>query len=89
LEVYKLPYNEKRPAVCLDGANRQLTGETRAPRPAQPGQAALHDYEYARNGAANLFMMFEPLAQRREVKVTERRTVQDFARCLRYPAAVL
>jgi hypothetical protein len=88
LEAYKLPYNEKRPVACLDETNRQLTGETRAPRPAQTGQAALQDYEYARNGVANLFMMFEPLAQRREVQVTERRATRGFAHCLRYLATV-
>ena len=83
LDVYKRPYDEKRPVVCFDGTNRQLIGETREPRPVQPGQAALYDYEYARNGVGNLFMMFEPLAARREVTVTERRTRQDFAHCLR------
>jgi hypothetical protein len=83
LEVYKLPYDEKRPVVCLDETNRQLIGETQTPRPVQPGQPALHDYEYVRNGVANCFMMFEPLAARREVHVTEQRTAQDFARCLR------
>ena len=83
LEVYKLPYDEKRPVVCLDETNRQLIEETRTPRPFRPGQAALYDYEYARNGVANLFMMFEPLAHRREVAATERRTAQDFAHCLR------
>jgi len=83
LEVYKRPYDEKRPVVCLDETNRQLIGETREPRPAQPGRAAQYDYEYARNGVANLFMMFEPLAGRREVKATERRTGNDFAHCLR------
>jgi len=89
LEVYKRPYDEKRPVVCLDETNRQLIGETREPRPSQPGQAALYDYEYARNGVANLFMMFEPLAGGREVMVTERRTQKDFARCLRYLAEEL
>jgi len=83
LEVYKRPYNEKRPVVCFDETNRQLIGETRTPLPVQPGQVALHDYEYVRNGVGNLFMMFEPLGQRREVKVTERRTINDFAECLR------
>ena len=93
LEVYQRPYDEKRPVVCLDEAARQLIGETREPRPLQPGQPAQYDYEYARNGVGNLFMMFEPLAHRREVAVTERRTAQDFARCLRdladvqYPGA--
>ena len=89
LEVYKLPYNEKRPVVCLDETNRQLIEEVQTPRPVQPGQAALYDYEYSRNGAANLFMIFEPLGKHREVKVTERRTLQDFAYCLQYIACVL
>ena len=66
--------------------------ETRAPLPAAPGQAARIDYEYERNGTANLFMVFEPLAGRRRVKVTDRRTKQDFALVMRelvdsYPAA--
>ena len=83
LEVYKLPYDEKRPVICLDETNRQRIGEIQEPRPLKPGQTALYDYEYVRNGVANLFMMFEPLAGRREVKVTERRTAKDFACCLR------
>jgi len=83
LEVYKRPYDEKEPVVCLDEANRQLVDEILSPRPVQKGQAALHDYEYVRNGVANLFMMFEPLVGRREVKVTERRTGKDFAGCLK------
>jgi hypothetical protein len=88
LEVYKRPYDEKHPVVCIDETNRQLIGETRLPRPVQPGQPALHDYEYVRNGVANLFMMFEPLKGRREVKVTERRTAQDFAHFLRDVALI-
>ena len=83
LEVYKRPYNAKRPVVCFDETNRQLIEETRTPRPVQPQKAVLYDYEYIRNGVANLFMIFEPLAKRREVAVTERRTMQDFAHCLR------
>jgi hypothetical protein len=86
LEVYKRPYDEKRPVVCLDETNRQLIGEILTPRPVKPEQAALYDYEYVRNGVGNLFMMFEPLAAQREVKVTERRTQKDFAFCLRYLA---
>ena len=86
LDVYKRPYDEKEPVVCIDETNRQLIKEIEAPRPVQPGQAALHDYEYERNGTANLFMMFEPLAGRREVMVTERRTMTDFACCLQYLA---
>jgi hypothetical protein len=89
LEVYKLPYDEKRPVVCFDETSRQLIEETQAPRPVQPGQAALHDFEYIRNGVANLFMIFEPLANRREVILTAKRTMQDFARCLWYLAMVM
>jgi hypothetical protein len=82
LEVYKRPYNEKRPVVCIDETNRQLIEEILSPRPVRPGQTALHDYEYVRNGVANLFMMFEPLAKRRQVAVTQQRTSKDFAHCL-------
>jgi hypothetical protein len=69
--------------VCLDETNRQLIQEITAPLPLQPGQAALYDYEYVRNGVANLFMMFEPHTGQREVKVTGRRTAEDFSNCLR------
>ena len=65
MEVYQLPYDEKRPVLCIDETNRQLIGETREPRPAAQGRPALHDYEYVRNGVANLFMGFEPLGKRR------------------------
>jgi hypothetical protein len=47
--------------VCLDETSKQLIVETRAPIPAKPGQPARHDYEYERNGVANLSMMFAPL----------------------------
>jgi len=83
VEVYTRPYDDTHPVVCLDETNRQLIEETQQPRPVQPGQPALYDYEYVRNGVANLFMMFEPLKGRREVKVTEQRTGKDFARCLK------
>ena len=88
MEVYKLPYNEKRPVVCIDETNRQLIEETRTPRPVRPGNVALYDFEYARNGVANLFMMFEPLAYWRTVIVTKQRTMQDFSHCLRYLADI-
>jgi hypothetical protein len=89
LEVYKLPYDEKYPVVCVDETNRQLIGETQTPRPVQPGQPALIDYEYVRNGVGNIFMIFEPLAHRREVVVTKQRTALDFAQCLWHIAMVL
>ncbi len=83
LEVYTRPLDPKRPQVCMDEVSKQLVGETRAPIPAAPGQPERCDYEYVRNGVANLFMFFEPLAGRREVKVTERRTMVDWAAAIR------
>jgi hypothetical protein len=82
---YPIPH---RPVVCLDKTNRQLIGETRKPLPVKPGQPAIHDYEYVHNGVADLFMMFEPLVGRREVKVTGSRTRQDFAAYLKDLAGI-
>jgi hypothetical protein len=84
LEVYHRPYDEKRPLVCLDEASRQLIGEIVEPIPAQPGQPERIDYEYVRNGTANLFMIFEPLLGWRYVEVTERLTGKDLADVLRW-----
>jgi len=83
LDVYKRPYDPKRPMVCLDETSKQLIAETRTPMSVSPGQPARYDYEYKRNGVANLFMIFEPLAGRRHVKVTRRRTKKDWAQCVR------
>jgi len=83
LDVYKRPYDPKRPNVCLDETSKQLIGETRIPVPACPGQPARYDYEYKRNGVANMFMIFEPLIGKRHVKVTQRRTKIDWAYCVR------
>jgi len=83
LDVYKRPYDPKYPQVCLDETSKQLIGETRLPIPAAPGRQARYDHEYRRKGVANLFMIFEPLAGKRRVKVTERRTRKDWAECVR------
>jgi hypothetical protein len=83
LDVYKRPYDPLRPVVCLDETNRQLIGEAAEPLPASPGRPRVYDYEYVRNGVADIFMMFEPLAARRHTAVTETRAKADFARCLR------
>ena len=83
LEVYKRPYDPTRPVVCLDETSKQLIGEVATPVPAAPGQVAHYDYEYVRNGVANLFMISEPLAGQRDVDVTDRRTKKDYAECLR------
>ena len=84
LEVYHRPCDERRPVVCLDEVPVQLVGETRVPLPARPGQPARYDYEYVRNGTANLFMIFEPLIGWRAVQATGRRTAKDFAAVLRW-----
>jgi hypothetical protein len=84
LEVYHRPYDEQRPLVCIDEASKQLVGETVRPLPPQPGQPERFDYEYVRNGTANLFMISEPLLGWRAVQITERRTAKDFAEVLRW-----
>ena len=83
LEVYQRPHDPHRPVVCLDETSKQLTAETRVPIAAKPGQPGRHDYEYRRNGTANLFMMFAPLEGWRHVKVTDRHTAVDYAQVLK------
>lgn len=83
LEVYQRPRDPQRPLVCLDEQSKQLIRETRAPIPAAPGRPERIDYEYERNGTANLFMLFAPLEGWRHVEVTERRTKTDFAEVIR------
>lgn len=79
LEVYTRPHDPARPVVCLDELSKQLVAETRVPLPAEPGQPERVDYEYERCGTANLFLTGEPLAGRRHITATERRTAVDFA----------
>jgi hypothetical protein len=86
LDVYHRPYDEKRPVIALDESSKQLIGETVQPLPAEPGQPERFDYEYVRNGTANLFMISEPLLGWRAVQVTERRTAKDFAEVVRWLA---
>lgn len=83
LAVYTRPRDPARPLVCLDETSKQLIAETRNPVPMKPGQPARFDYEYERNGTANLFMPFAPLEGWRHVKVTERRTAVDYAHVLK------
>lgn len=83
LEVYQRPHNPDRPVVCLDETTKQLIKETRVPIQPRPGQLARHDYEYERNGTANLFMLFAPLEGWRHVEVTDRHAACDYARVLR------
>ena len=84
LDVYHRPYDEERPLICLDEASKQLVGEVIEPIPAEPGQPERYDYEYTRNGTANLFMISAPLLGWRAVHVTERRTAVDFAEVVRW-----
>ena len=79
LELYAEPYDPARPVVCFDEASKELRGQVAEPVPAEPGRTAKEDYEYTREGTANVFIAVEPLAGRREVAVTERRTAADFA----------
>ena len=85
LDVYTRPYDPRRPQVCLDEASKQLLGDVRVPLPAtparngKPGRPARVDSEYERHGTAALFMVNEPLAGRRHVRVRTRRTAVDWA----------
>jgi hypothetical protein len=79
LELYAEPYDPKRPVVCFDEASKELRGHVAVPVPPAPGVPAKEDYEYTRHGTANLFVVTEPLAGKRQVAVTDRRTIPDFA----------
>jgi len=83
LDVYKRPYDPRQPQICLDETSKQLIEEVRPVIAATPGQPERHDYEYKRNGVANLFMMVEPLRGRCHVTVTPRRTKTDWAEEIR------
>jgi hypothetical protein len=83
LEVYTRPYDERFPQVCLDEKSKQLVGEVREPLAVSPGRPARYDYEYEREGTANLFIVSAPLAGWRHISVTERRTKLDWAHCIK------
>ena len=83
LDVYKRPYDPRFPVVCMDESPKQLIGETRIPLPVRPGRPERHDYEYERCGVCNIFLASEPLAGKRFVQVTERRTKTDWAQFIR------
>ena len=93
LDLYEAPPDPKRPKVCFDELPYQIVAETRTAIPAQParegtpgrpGRPARVDYEYRRNGTANLFMSFDPDRGWRHVSVTARRTKRDFAHEMRH-----
>ncbi len=95
LDLYAEAPDLRRPVVCFDESPTQLIGEVRQPVPAAPGQPERYDCEYRRNGTANLFVFLDAHRPWRHVKVTDRRTAQDFALCMRdladthYPQAEL
>lgn len=83
LEVYTRPLDPSRPLVCMDEMPKQLLADLQEPIPALPGQPERYDYEYKRQGVADLFMFFEPLQGQRQVKTTDTRTRQDWATAMR------
>lgn len=83
LEVYKRPYDEAQPLICMDESSKQQIKDTRTPIPAKPGTVARYDTEYERNGVSNIFMFFEPLQGKRFVEVTDQRTAIDWAHQIR------
>lgn len=95
LDLYAEPYDPQRPQVCFDESPVQLVSETRSSLPVRPGRIACYDYEYKREGTANLFLFVQPLLGWRQVNVTARRTKQDFARQMKllvdvyFPEAIL
>lgn len=84
LDVYKRPYDEKNPWICFDESCKQLVKETQNPISPEPGQLERYDYQYERNGVANLFIFFEPLTGWRHVEVTDQRTAIDYAHQMKY-----
>jgi hypothetical protein len=87
LDVYQRPYDPQKPVVCIDETNKQMIKETRIP--CAPGQPEKVDSEYERNGVADVFMIFEPLAGKRETIVTETRSAIDFADALKFTSDVM
>jgi hypothetical protein len=79
LDLYAEPYDPRKPIVNLDEKPKQLLGEKRMAIPIKPGSPEKYDYEYVRNGAANIFMAVEFKAGKRVTQVTRRRTMEDFA----------
>ncbi len=86
LDVYKTPYNRLYPVVCMDESPKQLIKQTRIPIARKPGQDAKEDYEYSREGVANIFMANEPLKGKRYIRIKKSKTKKDWAYFIRYIA---
>ena len=93
LNRYAQPFDPEYPMICMDEASRQLIGQVVSPLAPQPGQPALQDFGYVRNGVCNLFSSVNIRIGWRRVIVTERRTKQEWAQAIRtlidveFPAA--
>ena len=84
LDLYAQPYDPQRPVVCFDETSTQLLADVTEPLPAKPGRPRREDYEYERAGTRNLFLTCEPRRGWRHVAITRQRTMQDFARQMRW-----
>lgn len=87
LDIYERPYDPDYPVVCFDERPCQLLGDVLMPIPMKPGRVERQDYEYKRNGTCVVLMAVEPLAGRRVITVTERRTKKDYAEFMKALAA--
>jgi transposase len=83
LAVYQRPYDPKRPVVCMDESSKQLLADIQTVLPMEPGKVQRYDYEYERQGVANLFMFFAPLENKRRIKATDRRCRRDWAEAMK------
>ena len=83
LDLYLEPYDSRFPVVGIDEKPKQLIGDSRKPIPIQPGKPEKYDYEYVRNGNANIFVCVEPKHGKRITKVTKQRTKKDFAKFMK------
>jgi transposase len=83
LDLYQRPYNPMRPVVCIDEKSKELRSTPRGSLSAEQDKPERIDYEYERNGTANIFIAAEPLVGRRKLTVTDRRTSLDFAEQLK------
>ena len=79
LDVYKRPFDPRYPVVCMDESPKQLIAERKVPIPVSPGRPAMYDYEYRRCGVCTIFIACEPLAGKRMITITERKTKRDWA----------
>ena len=89
LDVYERPYNPNIPVVCMDEKPYQLLGEVREPLPMRPGNDAIIDSEYKRNGTCSIFAFIEPLGGNHHVSVREHRTATDWAEEIKYLVDVM